>query len=212
MTSSDVAEGRRPGLRERKKAKTRAAIQQQAMRLFRERGYAGTTVEDIAEAAEISPTTFFRYFPTKEDVVLSDDYDEVLLEAFLAQPLHLTPLQATRAAIRSMTELASRLSPEEEELEQMRISLAYSVPEVRARWTNELARVSGHLAEGLATRAGRPSDDVRVRTFVGAVMGVITAVVGPLLEDPSRELTGLLPTLLPAIDEALGYLEQGLPL
>ena len=72
------------------------------MRLFRERGYDGATVEDIAEAAEVSPSTFFRYFPTKEDVVLRDDYDELLLEIFVKLPPDLTPLQACREAVRSI--------------------------------------------------------------------------------------------------------------
>jgi AcrR family transcriptional regulator len=80
MLGSD--EPPRPGLRERKKAKTRAAIQEQAMRLFRERGYEATTVEQIAEAAEVSPSTFFRYFPTKEAVVMYDVLDQILIEAF----------------------------------------------------------------------------------------------------------------------------------
>jgi AcrR family transcriptional regulator len=208
MTSSESVEGRAPGLRERKKAKTRAAIQQEAMRLFRERGYDGATVEDIAEAAEVSPSTFFRYFPTKEDVILRDDYDELLLEVFLAQPPDLTPLQAARAALHSIGDVAGALSPEERELERVRMALTFSVPEVRARWINELVRAFRTLAEAVAARAGRPADDVRVRTFVGAVIGVMLVAMEPLVEDPAREWT----EFLPDIDEALGYLEQGLPL
>ena len=77
MTSSLPA-----GLRERKKAKTRAALREHAMRLFEEQGFAATTVEQIAEAAEVSPSTFFRYFATKEDAILVDDVD---LSAFLAR-------------------------------------------------------------------------------------------------------------------------------
>ena len=208
MTSSEAIEGRAPGLRERKKAKTRAAIQQEAMRLFRERGYDGATVEEIAEAADVSPSTFFRYFPTKEDVILRDDYDELLLEVFLAQPPDLTPLQAARAALHSIGDVAGALSPEERELERVRMALTFSVPEVRARWINELVRAFRTLAEAVAARAGRPADDVRVRTFVGAVIGVMLVAMEPLVEDPAREWT----EFLPDIDEALGYLEQGLPL
>jgi AcrR family transcriptional regulator len=208
MTSSEAGAGRAPGLRERKKAKTRAAIQQEAMRLFQERGYDGATVEDIAEAAEVSPSTFFRYFPTKEDVVLRDDYDELLMEAFLTQPPDLTPLQAARAALHSLGGILGAFSPEERELERVRMALTFSVPEVRSRWLNELVRAFRTLAEAVAARAGRPADDVRVRTFVGAVIGVMLVAMEPLVEDPTREWT----EFLPAIDEALVYLEQGLPL
>ena len=88
------------GLRERKKAKTKAAIQQHALRLFREQGYNATTVEQIAEAAEISTGTFFRYFPNKEDGVLSDIYAPLLAEALAAQPGHLSPIQCLRNAMR----------------------------------------------------------------------------------------------------------------
>src|SRR5512135_2529883 len=87
------------GLRERKKAKTRALIQQEALRLFREQGYSETTVEEIAAAAEVSPSTFFRYFLTKEDVVLYDVLDPILIKAFRAQPAGLSPIRALAAAL-----------------------------------------------------------------------------------------------------------------
>src|SRR5690242_13721930 len=90
------------GLRERKKAKTRAAIQEHALRLFQEQGYAATSVEQIAAAAEVSPSTFFRYFPTKEDVVLYDALDPLIFAAFRAQPPDLRPIQAVRAAFHAV--------------------------------------------------------------------------------------------------------------
>src|SRR5262245_42716002 len=70
--------------RQRKKAATRDRIRASALRLFREQGYDATTVEQIAAAAGVSHVTFFRYFPTKEDVALSDSYDP-LIASFIAQ-------------------------------------------------------------------------------------------------------------------------------
>src|SRR5579871_1588889 len=97
MNNSPEAE-QRPGLRERKKARTRASIREHALRLIREQGYDATTVDQIAEAAEISPSTFFRYFPTKEDVVLQDDFDILAVGSFLEQPAELSLVGAFRAA------------------------------------------------------------------------------------------------------------------
>src|SRR6516164_11415484 len=90
----------RPGLRERKKARTRAAIREHALRLFREQGYDATTVEQIAAADDVSPSTFFRYFPTKEDVVLQDGMDTRTMEALARQPRDLPPIAAVRSALR----------------------------------------------------------------------------------------------------------------
>ena len=91
-----------PGLRERKKQKTRWAIQEHAMRLFAQQGYDETTVEQIAAAAEISPSTFFRYFKTKEDVVVQDRYDDMIVEAVVAAPAGLSPTATIRWAFREV--------------------------------------------------------------------------------------------------------------
>src|SRR5579862_763133 len=98
----ETGQVRPDGLRERKKARTRASLREHALRLFREQGYTATTVEQIAAAAEVSPSTFFRYFPTKEDVIWQDDMDTRMVEAFERQPAELSPLAAMRAAIREM--------------------------------------------------------------------------------------------------------------
>ena len=63
------------GLRELKKSRLRQAVQREAFRLFAEQGYQRTTVEQIAEAAEIPTTTFYRYYSSKDDVVLTGVYD-----------------------------------------------------------------------------------------------------------------------------------------
>lgn len=86
--------------RERKKARTRQRLQEEALRLFIERGYEATTVEQIAAAAGVSHMTFFRYFPTKEDVVLSDSYDPLLVAAIQARPRSEHPVTRIHTAVR----------------------------------------------------------------------------------------------------------------
>src|SRR3954466_1872858 len=112
------------GLRERKKAKTRAAIRDHALRLFRENGYQRTTCEQIAAAAEVSPATFFRYFPTKEDVVLQDDYDPLMAAAVAARPRRERPFQAVR---RALGETLAQLPEQEMTLVHERTRLLLSV-------------------------------------------------------------------------------------
>jgi AcrR family transcriptional regulator len=200
------------GLRERKKARTRASLREHALRLFRERGYDKTTVEQIAAAAEVSPSTFFRYFPTKEDVVLQDDMDERVLAAFDRQPPELAPLAAIRAAMREAWE---SFTPAEWEQIAQGAQLSMEVPEIRARSMNEFARTINAIAAALARRTGRLPGDLRVRVVAGAVVGAMMAVFLPeglddaaLLPDPHH----VGPQAADRIDEALALLEHGLPL
>jgi AcrR family transcriptional regulator len=139
-------------LRERKKARTRASLREHALRLFREQGYHATTVEQIAAAAEVSPSTFFRYFPTKEDVVLQDDMDTRMVEALARQPLELPPIAAVRAA---MQETWRSFTPVEWEQLREGGRLSMQVPEIRARTTDEFSRLINTFAGALAQRAGK---------------------------------------------------------
>jgi AcrR family transcriptional regulator len=200
--SEAPAADRPGGLRERKKARTRAAIREHALRLFREQGYHETTVEQIAEAAEVSPSTFFRYFPTKEDVVLQDDFDVLATGAFEAQPAELGPVAAFRAAAARMF---GALTPEELARFRETTALTLTVPEVRARALDEFARTIDEIAASVARRTGRATDDFAVRNLAGALIGVIMAATMPWAEQPAEDLAE-------RIDAALAHLEAGLPL
>jgi AcrR family transcriptional regulator len=203
---SEIGTADRPaGLRERKKAKTRAAIREHALRLFREHGYGGTTVEQIAEAAEVSPATFYRYFPTKEDVVLQDDLDVLAFGEFESQPAELSPLAAVRAA---MAAALPKFTEEERQRFRETTALTLAVPEIRARAIDEFARTIDVFAALLARRAGREPDDIAVRTMAGAVFGVIMATTLPTLGGEPVEVD----EVFASIDEGLAQLEAGLPL
>jgi AcrR family transcriptional regulator len=195
------------GLRERKKAKTRAAIRDHALRLFRENGYQRTTVEKIAEAAEVSVSTFFRYFPTKEDVVLQDDMDTRMIEALERQPAGLSPLRAVRAAVRDT--FASYTDADLDVIGETS-ALSMTVPEIRARATDEFTRTIRVIAEALAKRAGRSADDLAVRTAAGAIVGVMMGLALPW-EDMADGRKAI-EDLFGRVDQALALLEAGLPL
>ncbi len=194
------------GLRERKKARTRASLREHALRLFRLQGYQGTTVEQIAAAAEVSPSTFFRYFPTKEDLVLQDDMDTRLIEALGQQPPGLSPIAAVRAATRQV--FGSYTAADMDVLRET-TRLTMTVPEIRARALDEFARTIGTIAEAVGKRAGRPADELAVRTVAGAIVGVIMAITLPW-EGWSEGYD--FEDRFGRIDEGLALLEAGLPL
>jgi len=200
MSESPAAD--KPGLRERKKARTRAAIQEQAMRLFREQGYEATTVEQIAEAADVSPSTFFRYFGTKEDVVAYDALDPLVMEAWRAQPKDVQPIRAIRNAMRAV---AANMSPSDIEEMLDRGRLMFGMPELRQAAISELLRSGAMVTDELAARIGRPADDFELRVFGGAIMGAMMAAMMPSLEDASGDPLEL-------ADRALEFVEKGMPL
>ena len=156
------------GLRERKKLKTKKAIQREALRLFQEQGYDETTIEQIAAAAEISPSTFFNYFPTKEDVVLFDRYDP-MLESFVASLPKDEPL--SRTIERALSMFASTIETDRQAI-FVRAKLGLEVPEIRARFWEELEKAQNLFAGIVATRTGRKATDFELRVLA---MVLVTA-------------------------------------
>ncbi|MFD7166412.1 TetR/AcrR family transcriptional regulator [Streptomyces violascens] len=157
-------------LRERKKIKTRTAIRRATYRLIAEQGYEATTVEQIAEAAEVSPSTVFRYFPTKEDIVLTDEFDPIMLRELRARPAGEPPLESLRHIITEAIRL-SLLHDREETLQRTR--LIAEVPALRARMMESVADASRLLCDVLAERTGRERVDLEVRVFAMAVLGAL---------------------------------------
>lgn len=190
------------GLRERKKLKTRAAIQKEAMRLFLEKGYEATTIEEIADAAEISPSTFFNYFPSKEEVVFADELDPLLVNAINAQPDGINPIAALRNGMR---DVFSHLTPEQDSVMRQRMGLITSTPELRAALLTQFASQVDQIADVLAQRVGRGPDEFPVRNLAGALLGVMMSALLAAVDDPRADLLGL-------ADRAMAHLEAGLPL
>jgi AcrR family transcriptional regulator len=185
------------GLRERKKIKTRQAIRREAFRLIDANGYAATTVEQIAEAADVSPSTFFRYFPSKESLLLADDLDPLVLAAFDAQPPELSPTEAIR---RAYSDVMARLPAEQLEFENSRQRLMFSIPELKAAMYDEYYRTVNVMAELIGRRIGRSADDFEVRVFVGALTGAMMAAFDSA------------PQTADTIYRALDFVDAGMPL
>ena len=174
------------------------------MRLFREQGYDRTTVEQIAEAAEVSPSTFFRYFPTKEDVVLYDALDPLLMAAFRRQPAELSALRAMQAA---MHEVWSQLSPQQIEEQAERGRLAFVVPTLRERYVVEMVRTASLMVGLAAERAGPETTEFEIRVATGAVLGGILAAMLPLYDGSAADVD-----MIGLVDDAVAVLERGVTL
>ena len=190
------------GLRERKKLKTRNAIQKEAMRLFLAKGYDEVTIEDIAAAVEISPSTFFNYFPSKEAVVFQDDLDPLIFEAFNSQPHSMSPIAALRIAMHTVF---SQLPPEAEALARAQMDLVLATPALRAAMLNEFSQLIDKIADLIAYRIGRDSKDFAVRNLSGALLGVVIAAYFAAAEDRNADF-------FDELDKSMRHLEAGLPL
>jgi len=172
------------------------------MRLFLEKGFEATTIEEIAQAVEISPSAFFNYFPSKEDVVTEDELDPVIIAAFNSQPEGLHPVAALHNAMR---EVFAHLTPEQDAIMRQRFRLLASTPDLRAAMLDQFANLIDEIVVVMSDRPGTSASDFVFRNTAGALLGVMMSALLAVARDPNADL-------IQVMDDAIAHLEAGLPL
>jgi AcrR family transcriptional regulator len=196
-----------PGLRERKKQKTRDTIIKVALDLFAEHGYEQTTIAEIANAAEVSPRTIFAYFPTKADILFYDqpEMQQRLAQVFRDRPEGATALDVLRDFI------AGTLSPASEEEHNVALRRRTVIAANETLRLNERARFAPFeqlMAEAIADDLHAGSDDIRPRMIAAALATALSAIrdhdpaTSPGLASPEQ--------VMAVIDDVMDFLRGGL--
>jgi AcrR family transcriptional regulator len=168
-----------PGLRERKKQRTRELLANTARRLFAERGFESVTVAQIARAAEVSEATVFNYFPAKEDLVYwrMENFEEELLQVVRDRDSGESVLAAFERFLLAQRGLLGRHEPEAREHLTALTRMIAESPALRARERRVLADLTASLAALIATEAKASADDIRPWVAASAMMGVHRALI-----------------------------------
>ncbi|MFT3663331.1 MAG: TetR family transcriptional regulator [Gordonia sp. (in: high G+C Gram-positive bacteria)] len=193
--------GSQPGLREQNKARTRAAIRSAALELIAEQGYQATTVAQIAKKAGVSHTTLFRYFESKEQVILSDDFDDAHRRILDHVPPGLNHFDLLR---RTVTEMFRIAADDPWVTDPQRLALILTEPALRMAHQIEADRAIQEMTAFFAEYIGVPEDSFALRVFVAAGSGVMMHIAERSGAPSEDTLTEFL--------DALDLLEKGLPL
>jgi AcrR family transcriptional regulator len=178
-----------PDWRQRKKTATRDRIRASALRLFREQGYNATTVEQIAADAGVSHMTFFRYFPTKEDVALSDSYDPLIAGLIAQTPASWPLIKRIRTVL---AEGLRQIYGTERDTLLAQNKLVVSTPALRERlWADQIATQQLILQALSAGQDGPPSFQDRV-TVAACLAAASTAILAWVENDGTADLPELI--------------------
>ena len=163
-----------PDWRQRKKNATRDRIRASALRLFGEQGYDATTVEQIAAAAGVSHMTFFRYFPTKEDVALSDSYDPLIASLLQQTPAGWPLTERIRSAL--LQGLRQVYDTDRDTLLAQN-KLIVSTPALRERlWASQMD-TQQLILQALDTSQDNPQPSFTDRVTVAACLAAATTAI-----------------------------------
>jgi len=189
-----------PARKGRPPSTSHATLEEVGIRLFIERGFDETSIDDIAAAAGIGRRTFFRYFPSKADLVWGDF--EAELDRMRACLARLDPRLPMMEAVRQAVIDFNALQPEQEAQHRRRLTLILGVPTLIAHSTLQFAHWRAVIAEFAAQRLGQDPGDLLPRTIGHCALGAAVAAYEEWLRDTGADLGALL-------DEAFGQLAHG---
>ncbi|TLF57643.1 TetR family transcriptional regulator [Nonomuraea sp. KC401] len=164
-----------PGLRERKKLRTRRELAEAALRLFADQGYEPTTVAQIAAAANVSRATFFNYFTDKEDVLFADAsaHEDLMKEVLTDTDREVTPGQALFQAVERLLQAPVWSLNPESDLVPVRARLIVTEPALRARALLRIADIHAAWARALHEAFPDRLDEIEAATLAGTVIGAV---------------------------------------
>jgi mycofactocin system transcriptional regulator len=186
----------------RRRATSRAELEQAAFTLFATRGFDATTVDEIAAAAGIGRRTFFRYFPSKNDIpwgAFEQELDRMRVR-LKACPPEVPLMDAIRVALIDF----NRVDPAQVPLHRRRMELILRVPALLAHSTLRFTAWREVVAEFAAERTGLRKDDLAPQTIAHAVLGVAIAAYEHWLDDPGSDLGVLLDDAMRQLGAAFG--------
>jgi mycofactocin system transcriptional regulator len=186
----------------RRRATSHAELEQAAFALFAVRGFDATTVDEIAAAAGIGRRTFFRYFPSKNDIPWGAF--EVELERMRVRLKACPPEIPLADAIRVALIDFNRVTPAQVPLHRRRMELILRVPTLLAHSTLRFTAWREVVAEFVAERTGRRQDDLAPQAIAHAVLGVAIAAYEHWLDDPDSDLGALLDDAMRQLSSAFG--------
>ncbi len=193
------------GLRERKKEQKRGRLKDAALELFAERGFDDVTVDEVAERAEVSKSTLFRYFETKEDLILADTrgHGDAFLAAFAERPVDEPVLSSLRAAVHS---LVSNVQADRARF-QRRTRIVADSPTLSSRSLERQIEWEDGLARAILPRfPDRDDAEARASVIAAATLAVVRIATRRWVaaEDSSSLEDHLLPAFDVLADELKG--------
>jgi AcrR family transcriptional regulator len=191
-----------PGLRQRKKQRTRETIAAAARELFAERGYHATTLPDIAEAADVSTRTIFAYFPSKEDILFADFplMKDALARALAERPEGVEALETVRAFI------LQTVGTQKSDVDERIGNCIHNDETLRTHLRARIAQLEEVIAPAIAKDIGASEDDIRPKLVAAS----LTAAFNVLSEQGGVQRPKDARSVVVLIDQMIDFLRSGL--